>query len=435
MSARSVDAIVIGAGIVGSSVALELARAGRTVVIVDRNSGPGQGSTSASSAILRMHYSTWAGVATAWEARSTWAEWGTYLEAGDDEVLARYVNTGVLAIESPDFKADRVMGLFTSAGIPYEHLSGEEIAEHFPYLNVGRYFPPKSPDDDAFWSDADSMVSALFTTEGGYVDDPTLASLNLLNAAKRHGAETMFRCTVTEITRSGGRVTGINVDNSLRIDSSVVVNCAGPKSAVVNELAGVLGDFRISTRPLRQEVHELPAPSALAPGQVMPVLSDSDLGTYIRSQPSGAVLVGGMEPACDPLMWLSDGDLFDMNPTTEAYRAQALRAARRIPSLTVPHRPKGAAGVYDVTEDWIPIYDVTSLTGFYVAIGTSGNQFKNAPVIGQMIRALIEESESGRDHDRDPVAWTAPRTRHAIPLGNYSRLRQPNTGSSNSVLG
>ena len=142
-----------------------------------------------------------------------------------------------------------------------------------------------------------------------------------------------------------------------------------------------------------------------------------------------------MEPACDPLMWLSDGDLFDMNPTTEAYRAQALRAARRIPSLTVPHRPKGAAGVYDVTEDWIPIYDVTSLTGFYVAIGTSGNQFKNAPVIGQMIRALIEESESGRDHDRDPVAWTAPRTRHAIPLGTYSRLRQPNTGSSNSVLG
>ena len=74
-----------------------------------------------------------------------------------------------------------------------------------------------------------------------------------------------------------------------------------------------------------------------------------------------------------------------LNPTVERYEAQVTRAARRFPDMTVPNRPKGIAGVYDVAEDWTPIYDKTALPGFYVGIGTSGNQFKNAPVIGALM--------------------------------------------------
>ncbi|GAA1380685.1 hypothetical protein GCM10009613_05400 [Pseudonocardia kongjuensis] len=58
------DAVVIGAGVIGSAIALELARAGRRVTVVDRAGGPGEGSTSASSAIVRYNFSTLAGVAT-----------------------------------------------------------------------------------------------------------------------------------------------------------------------------------------------------------------------------------------------------------------------------------------------------------------------------------------------------------------------------------
>jgi sarcosine oxidase subunit beta len=91
--------------------------------------------------------------------------------------------------------------------------------------------------------------------------------------------------------------------------------------------------------------------------------------------------------------------------------------------------------VYDVTDDWIPIYDKTSLAGYFVAIGTSGNQFKNAPVIGSIMTALIDNAMAGGDHDRVPVRWTAPRTGSVIDLSHYSRLRTPNPDSSNSVLG
>ena len=72
-----------------------------------------------------------------------------------------------------------------------------------------------------------------------------------------------------------------------------------------------------------------------------------------------------------------------------------------MPSVTLPNRPVGLAGVYDVTDDWIPIYDKTSLAGYYVAIGTSGNQFKNAPVIGSLMHALIADWRDGGDHDVD----------------------------------
>ena len=49
-----------------------------------------------------------------------------------------------------------------------------------------------------------------------------------------------------------------------------------------------------------------------------------------------------------------------------------LRLSRRLPSVGVPHERKGVVDLYDVSDDWIPIYDRTDLDGFYVAIGTSG---------------------------------------------------------------
>ena len=129
------------------------------------------------------------------------------------------------------------------------------------------------------------------------------------------------------------------------------------------------------------------------------------------------------------MQWLDDPDDYHPAVTTALFEAQVTRLARRVPDLPVPPRPTGIAGVYDVTDDWVPIYDRTSLGGYYVAIGTSGNQFKNAPVIGQLMRALITQCENGRDHDADPVIWRAPHTQLDVDLSHYSRLRQPHASS------
>jgi len=86
-------------------------------------------------------------------------------------------------------------------------------------------------------------------------------------------------------------------------------------------------------------------------------------------------------------------------------------ASRRIPSLKIPTERRGIVDLYDVSDDWIPIYDKSCLPGFYMAVGTSGNQFKNAPIAGYLMAELIEQVENGRNHDDDPVTIIGPHTR------------------------
>jgi glycine/D-amino acid oxidase-like deaminating enzyme len=182
-------------------------------------------------------------------------------------------------------------------------------------------------------------------------------------------------------------------------------------------------------------VHHVAAPRDLhRDGNPVVTIADPDLGIYIRED-SGGILVGGMEPECDPLEWLDDPDEVNNHPTVAQFEAQVLRASRRLPSLTVPNQPSGIVGVYDAATDWTPIYDKTDAPGFYVAMGTSGNQFKNAPIAGQLMRAIIEAVEAGHDHDTQPTIFSAPRTGHDIDLGAFSRLRQVSPGAPASVLG
>jgi sarcosine oxidase, subunit beta len=214
------------------------------------------------------------------------------------------------------------------------------------------------------------------------------------------------------------------------------VNCAGPWSARVNAAAGVGADFTIGVRPLRQEVHHLAAPDGYNDGDRLgPMVADPDLGVYVRAAPGNVMLVGGGEPECDPLEWLDDPDDFRPHPTAALFERQVTRAARRFPGLRVPPQPKGIAGVYDVASDWTPIYDRTGLDGYYVAMGTSGNQFKNAPTVGLMMAALILAVEGGHDHDATPVAYKCRHTGHAIDLGAFSRRRESNADSTGTVMG
>lgn len=124
-----------------------------------------------------------------------------------------------------------------------------------------------------------------------------------------------------------------------------------------------------------------------------------------------------------------------VRPTAAVFEAQVTRAARRLPDLAVPNRARGVVGVHDVADDWTPIYDRTDLGGFSVAIGTSGNQFKNAPVVGQLMAELIGRAENGADHDASPVRFRAPCTGLEIDLGAFSRKRSRNTANSGTVMG
>ena len=68
-------------------------------------------------------------------------------------------------------------------------------------------------------------------------------------------------------------------------------------------------------------------------------------------------------------------------------------------------------------------------------MGTSGNQFKNAPFVGKLMFKLISEVEAGVDHDNNPVEIVGEYTGHKINIGTYSRKRKINENSSGTVMG
>ncbi|MFJ6215497.1 NAD(P)/FAD-dependent oxidoreductase [Streptomyces sp. NPDC092296] len=429
------DVVVVGAGVIGASIALELARAGRSVAVVDKAGGVGLGSTSASSAIVRFNYSTHAGIAASWEAAALWRAWQDHLgcEVGEP---ARFERSGMVMLDTDVAPRSRYLRLFDQVGVVYEEWDSATLAARVPGIDTGRYWPPKRLADQAFWADATSTLGGVFTPDAGFVSDPQLAAQNLANAARHHGAEFRLRRAVVAVESSGGRVTAVVLDDGTRLSCATVVNAAGPWSGRINELAGVGGDFSISTRPMRQEVAYVPAPPGFHPdGTVGISIADLDLGTYIRGETGGGLLVGGTEPECDPMQWIDDPDAANPSPTPPVFEAQVTRAARRLSDLVVPNRARGVAGVYDVADDWTPIYDRTDLDGFYVAMGTSGNQFKNAPLVGLLMTALIERVEAGADHDADPVRYAAKHTGSTIDLGAFSRRRPVNSGSSGTVMG
>jgi len=426
----SADVVVIGAGVIGSSIALELARAGHRVIVLDRGSGAGQGSTSASSAIVRFNFSTAAGVATAWEAHFGWLDWAEHLghDVGD---LAVFRKSGLVMLDVEAAPRASWLPLFDEIGVPYEEWDSATLAERVPGVDTGRYWPPKRLDDEQFWEEANHSLGGVYTPDAGYVSDPGLAAVNLACAASACGAEFRFRSTVTAVEKTGERVRSVRLSDGTRLPCAVVVNAAGPWSGAVNQLAGVGSDFTVGVRPMRQEVAHVPVQE----GYGGPVVADMDLGTYFRGDVGGGLLVGGTEPECDPMQWIDDPDAVDIHPTTAVFAAQVTRAARRLPDLAVPNRARGVVGVYDVADDWTPIYDRSELEGYYLAIGTSGNQFKNAPVVGQLMTELISQVENGVDHDASPVRFRVPRTGLEIDLGAFSRKRDRHTANSGTVMG
>ena len=122
------DAIVIGAGVIGSAVALELARSGRSVVVVDKGPAPGAGSTSASSSIIRFSYSTRDAVLTAWESAAMWRDWSGHLGVDDPDGMAQFIRAGNLIFRTPGYDGAAILALWDEIGIPYELLDARRAA-------------------------------------------------------------------------------------------------------------------------------------------------------------------------------------------------------------------------------------------------------------------------------------------------------------------
>ena len=421
---------------IGAAVAFELAKRGYRTLSLDRHSVPGHGSTSGSCAIIRMHYSTFDGTALAWEGYHYWRDWAEYLGLPPSAVLAQFREVGCLVMQTEgNGYLDQHMRYSAELGCPFEVWSAAEVERRMPIFKLASFAPPKCADAPDFGEpNGGRLRGAVYWPHAGYVTDPALSAGNLIDAARLHGAEVRGGVEVESILRSGERVSGVRLAGGETLHAPVVINVAGPGSAAINHLAGVVDEMTIATRPLRQEVVHVPAPAGFDAENDGMITSDSDIACYSRPEHGNHILVGSEDPPCDAHQWVEDDRDYD-RAFSEQWTTQAMRFAQRVPSLGIPQQARGVVDLYDASTDWIPIYDKSSLGGYYMACGTSGNQFKNAAIAGKLMASLIDYCEAGNDHDAAPLRFELPYLGREIDAGFYSRRREINEASSFSVLG
>jgi sarcosine oxidase subunit beta len=355
---KGAEVVVVGAGVVGASVAFHLAERGVETLVLDR-AGPAAGSTARSGALIRAHYPTALEADLAWESLTDYFEsWGERVGGG-----CGFTRTGFayLVAEQNVAALKHYVALQQRVGVDTRIVEPEELAGIEPTLRT------------------EGVALAAYEPRGGYAD-PAATAVGFLRAAQVLGARFERRRATALILRND-RVRGVQTAEGA-VGSDVVVLAAGAWSVPL--AGGVSLDLPISPARVRVALFERPyaLPTHLT-------LIDTTEGFYARPTAERTTLVGSR----DSLEWVDDPD----SPTPEpdgTFIAEASRKlALRLPALTgAPYR-SGRSGILDMTPDGRPLLGPAGPEGLYLATGWSGTGFKKAPAVGaEMARWIAEGS-------------------------------------------
>ena len=356
---RTADAVIIGGGVTGASIAFHLAGLGLKRVLVLERKFLAAGGTGRSVGIIRQLYPTPETSAMVLRSLRVFQRFG---EAVGGE--AGYVGCGALigvsAAMRPRLEATLVFQ--RALGIQAEVLDPGDVARVEPRI------------------DPAGLAAVLYEPESGY-GDPTSVTLGFAEAARRKGAGIEQGVEVVAIHQSGGRVTGLRTASGDSVDAPVVVNCAGLWSRAVARLAGI--DLPIGVG--RHPVFIIERDRAFGPPHA--VYLDLAGGAYVRPETGNLTLTGSLtdDEAEHPM----DPELLGSEAGFEEASAVLERTGRAVPRLADARYREGYAGAFDITPDWMPILDESPLAGFWIAAGMSGHGFKLSPAVGELMAALI----------------------------------------------
>ncbi len=353
------DVVVIGAGVIGVSIAHHLAVLGaRNVVVVDRGL-VGSGTSSQSSGILRTHYSVPENVDLAKRSWRVFESFADYLD--DDEASAGLVKCGYLIAspEGPKLAPLRAALLAQQAqGIAVQMLSAEDAALRLPFCRF----------DDA------ALIG--FEPDAGFADAYLVATA-FARAARRRGVRILEGVEVERLVLEGGRVAGVETSQG-RLASATVVSAQNIWAGDIERWTGI-------ETPVRAERHGVLALAGPEPYTfAMPVYKD--LGSpgmlYCRSYGGTQMLVsegGAGETLAQP-----DNEQGEI--TVDDVLRVGEQVAERFPSYAAAGLASSWTGVYDVTPDWNPVLGrIPDVPGLVVAYGFSGHGFKLSPAVGRVI--------------------------------------------------
>lgn len=359
---QAADVVIIGAGVVGSSIAYHLIEAGcRNILLLEREQHQGKGSTGKSMGGVRAQFSTELNIRLSlfsieffrtYDERlgypSGYKPQG-YLFLGTNEKHLDYLRT--------TYELQRATGLKTVTQV-----GAAEVAEMMPQLKT------------------DDVVGGNFCSTDGFVDPYSLMN-GFTSYALARGARILRECEVTGIERDAQGVSGV-VTSKGTIATRNVVNAAGAWAAPIARLIGV--DLPVS--PLRRML--VPTePTNLIP-HTAPMVVDMSTGFHFRPEGAG-ILLAWNDVAETPGYKTSFDPAF--------IEKVLMHAVERLPGLEeVPVNPRRAwAGLYEMTPDHYPVLGPDpQVKGFFYANGFSGHGVMHSPASGRITADYITKGDT-----------------------------------------
>lgn len=354
---QTAEVVIIGGGIVGSSIAYHLTAAGcRDVLVIERETAQGKGSTGKSMGGVRAQFSTPVNIQMSLYSIPFYASFDDKLGYPADYRPQGYLfcatNEKHLAYLRSNYEKQIAMGLKD-----VRLVSGNEIRDMFPQLR------------------GDDIVGGSFCSSDGFVD-PYSVMVGLMTWAADHGARLWKHTEVTCIDRDAQGIFTVQTGRGA-VSTRKVVNAAGAWSKSVAAMVGVdlpvepLRRMLVPTEPFDQFPHSAP------------MIIDMSNGFHFRPEALGFLLAWN-DPEETP------GYKMDFDP---AFIEKILvRAADRVPVFeNLAVNPKRAwAGLYEMTPDHHPILgEAPGVPGFFLANGFSGHGVMHAPATGKILSDLI----------------------------------------------
>jgi sarcosine oxidase, subunit beta len=353
---QSAEVVIIGGGIVGSSIAYHLTAAGcKNVLVIERESAQGKGSTGKSMGGVRAQFSTPVNIQMSLYSIPFYASF--------EERLGHpcgYRPQGYLFCATQQRHLDYLRANFErqiAMGLKDVRLvSGDEIRSMFPQLR------------------GDDIVGGSFCASDGFVD-PYSAMIGFMTWACDRGAKLWKNTQVTAI-RCNGAIEAVETTRG-PVATRTVVNCAGPWAAEVAAFAGI----NLPVQPLRRML--VPTEPFDQFPHTAPMIIDMSNGFHFRPEALGFLLA-----------WNDPEETPGFKPDFDPGFVEKIltRAADRVPCFeNLAVDPKRAwAGLYEMTPDHHPILGpVEDVPGFFLANGFSGHGVMHAPATGKILSDLI----------------------------------------------
>jgi sarcosine oxidase, subunit beta len=378
----SAEVVIVGGGVMGTSIAYHLAARGqRDVVLLERSELFGQGATGKCAGGVRHQFASEINIRLSTESIRMLER---FEEQPGHAIGLRQCGYLFMLTRSGDMDAFREnVALQHRLGVPTEWLTPEEVRQRLPQMRT------------------DDVLGGTFYGRDG-IADPSGVVDGYVAAARGLGVKLLTGVEVTGLCVSSNAVRTVQTSAG-SIEASTFVNAAGPFAADIGRLHGA--DMPIT--PLRRQML-LTTPLPEIPPE-FPFVIDFATGLYFHRE--GAGLLTGMANH-------NETPGTDQSVDLDWERTALEFAVRRMPLLERAGLARHWAGLYEMTPDAHPLVGrLAPFDNVYVAAGFSGHGFMQGPIIGKLLAELIVD---GHAHTIDISALSPARFASGSTVREYN---------------